>query len=62
MSNGGKPLFAGSSITDQLDLMFRVLGTPTEQSWPGLAGLPEYKGPFHPQQDGGLLDVPRNSC
>eukprot|EP00045_Choanoeca_perplexa_P010519 m.107157 g.107157 ORF g.107157 m.107157 type:complete len:309 (+) comp15305_c0_seq19:170-1096(+) len=61
MSNGGKPLFAGSSITDQLDLMFRVLGTPTEHSWPGLSGLPEYKGPFHPHQDGvGLAEeVPR---
>eukprot|EP00730_Choanoeca_flexa_P013572 TRINITY_DN5465_c0_g1_i1.p1 TRINITY_DN5465_c0_g1~~TRINITY_DN5465_c0_g1_i1.p1 ORF type:complete len:311 (+),score=56.94 TRINITY_DN5465_c0_g1_i1:98-1030(+) len=52
MANGGKPLFAGSSVSDQLDLMFRVLGTPTEATWPALTRLPEYKGPFHPYQEG----------
>ena len=25
---------------------FRVLGTPTEESWPGVAQLPDYKSTF----------------
>ncbi|XP_070570937.1 cyclin-dependent kinase 14-like [Ptychodera flava] len=33
---------------DQLDRIFRVLGTPTESSWPSISELPHYKpGLFH---------------
>ena len=39
----GRPLFPGSSISDQLQRIFKVLGTPTEETWPGVSQLPEYK-------------------
>lgn len=26
--------------------MFRILGTPTEESWPGVSQLPDYKSTF----------------
>lgn len=44
MANGGRPLFPGSDIDDQLKRIFRVLGEPNEDSWPGISQLfPEYK-------------------
>ena len=45
MANAGRPLFPGSDVDDQLKRIFKLLGTPTEESWPGLAQLPDYK-PF----------------
>jgi len=33
-------LFAGSNETEQLDLIFRVFGTPSELEWPGVTQLP----------------------
>ncbi len=42
MANGG-PLFAGTSESDQLDRIFRLLGTPNTDIYPGMADLPEYK-------------------
>lgn len=41
----GRPLFPGTSPKDQLLRIFRVLGTPTESTWPGVSQLPEFK-PF----------------
>ena len=32
-------LFAGDSEIDQLFKIFRVLGTPTEETWPGVSQL-----------------------
>ncbi|KAG6471908.1 cyclin-dependent kinase G-2-like isoform X1 [Zingiber officinale] len=40
------PLFCGKSERDQLDKMFRTLGTPTESIWPGFAKLPGVKVNF----------------
>lgn len=40
------PLFSGDSEIDQLFRIFRVLGTPTEETWPGVSELPEYKCRF----------------
>ncbi|KAK1294341.1 Cyclin-dependent kinase G-2 [Acorus calamus] len=34
------PLFSGKTEIDQLDKIFKMLGTPTEKIWPGLAKLP----------------------
>ena len=34
-----KPLFPGKDETEQIDLIFRVLGSPTEDSWPGWTRL-----------------------
>jgi serine/threonine protein kinase len=33
-------LFAGANEAEQLDLIFRVFGTPSEVSWPGISQLP----------------------
>lgn len=41
----GRPLFAGTSEDDQLDRLFRALGTPDETMYPGILELPEYKPP-----------------
>ncbi|RCH88603.1 cyclin-dependent serine/threonine protein kinase [Rhizopus azygosporus] len=42
----GRPLFPGNSISDQLQRIFKVLGTPTEETWPKVSQLPEYKRDF----------------
>uniref|UniRef100_A0A8D8TPU4 Cyclin-dependent kinase 1 n=1 Tax=Cacopsylla melanoneura TaxID=428564 RepID=A0A8D8TPU4_9HEMI len=41
-----KPLFQGDSEIDQLFRIFRVLTTPTEENWPGVSRLPDYKTTF----------------
>lgn len=41
-----KPLFQGDSEIDQLFRMFRILRTPTEEIWPGVTSLPDYKTTF----------------
>lgn len=41
-----KPLFRGDSEIDQLFRIFRVLKTPTEEIWPGVSHLPDYKATF----------------
>ncbi|KAI9032815.1 kinase-like domain-containing protein [Phycomyces nitens] len=40
------PLFAGDSQIDQLFRIFKVLGTPNEELWPGVSTLPTYKVAF----------------
>lgn len=40
------PLFAGDSEIDTIFKIFQKLGTPTEQMWPGLAELPDFKPSF----------------
>jgi len=52
MANG-RPLFAGTSETDQLDRIFRSLGTPDETVYAQIAELPEYKSDFavYPRPD-----------
>ena len=41
-----KAIFAGDSEIDQLFKIFRVLGTPTEDIWPGCENLDDYKKEF----------------
>lgn len=41
-----RPLFHGDSEIDQLFRIFRTLTTPTEESWPGVSSLPDYKSTF----------------
>lgn len=41
-----KPLFPGDSEIDELFKIFQVLGTPSEQTWPGVSTLPYFKGSF----------------
>jgi len=38
-----RPLFPGDSEIDELFRIFRTLGTPDEQMWPGVSKLPDYK-------------------
>jgi len=42
----GSPLFHGDSEIDQLFRIFRTMGTPTEDIWPGVTSLPDYKANF----------------
>lgn len=42
----GSPLFAGTTNEDQLQKIFRLMGTPSERTWPGISQLPEYKPNF----------------
>ncbi|CEF65620.1 Cyclin-dependent kinase 1 [Strongyloides ratti] len=42
----GFPLFEGDSEIDQLYRIFRILGTPNEDIWPGVVSLPDYKPSF----------------
>lgn len=36
----GKPLFPGQGEVDQLNLVFRLLGSPNDAIWPGFSMLP----------------------
>jgi len=40
----GRPLFPGSTVEDELHLIFKVLGTPTENNWPGISRSEELAG------------------
>ncbi|XP_063233182.1 cyclin-dependent kinase 5 [Bacillus rossius redtenbacheri] len=60
LANAGRPLFPGSDVDDQLKRIFKLLGTPTEETWPGVGQLPDYK-PFpvyHPSAGFGQV-VPK---
>ncbi|WOL10583.1 cell division control protein [Canna indica] len=41
-----RPLFPGDSEIDELFKIFRILGTPTEELWPGVTSLPDFKSAF----------------
>nr|XP_028684853.1 cyclin-dependent kinase 17 isoform X2 [Macaca mulatta] len=39
----GRPLFPGSTVEDELHLIFRLLGTPSQETWPGISSNEEFK-------------------
>lgn len=41
-----RSLFPGDSEIDQLYRIFRTFGTPDDETWPGVAQLPDYKSSF----------------
>lgn len=41
-----RPLFPGDSEIDQLFKIFRLLGTPTDETWPGVTNLPDFNVSF----------------
>ncbi|RYR17392.1 hypothetical protein Ahy_B03g062153 isoform D [Arachis hypogaea] len=41
-----RPLFPGDSEIDELFKIFRILGTPNEDTWPGVTSLPDFKSAF----------------
>ncbi|XP_075469883.1 cyclin-dependent kinase 18 isoform X3 [Ascaphus truei] len=38
----GRPMFPGSTVKEELHLIFRLLGTPTEETWPGISYNKEF--------------------
>lgn len=40
------PLFPADSEIDQLFRIFRILGTPTEETWPGVSAFKDFKNTF----------------
>jgi len=46
MAMQGHPLFPGDSEIDQIFRIFRLLGTPNEDVWPGVSTFPDYKPTF----------------
>lgn len=42
----GKPLFPGKTDVEQLDLICKCIGTPTEDIWPSMVSLPNYESAF----------------
>ncbi|XP_069739097.1 cyclin-dependent kinase 16-like isoform X9 [Phaenicophaeus curvirostris] len=44
----GRPLFPGSTVEEQLHFIFRLLGTPTEQTWPGIEANAEFRAHKYP--------------
>ncbi|KAM4661794.1 cyclin-dependent kinase 16-like isoform 2-T2 [Discoglossus pictus] len=45
----GRPLFPGSTVEEQLHFIFRILGTPTEETWPGILSNEEFKTSNYPK-------------
>lgn len=43
----GRPLFPGTTNEDQINKIFRLMGTPSERFWPGISQFPEYKPNFN---------------
>ncbi|KAJ3200766.1 negative regulator of the PHO system, partial [Entophlyctis luteolus] len=50
--HSGKALFPGKTNEDQLQRIFKLLGTPNDQTWPRVSEMPEYKAnfPYFPPQ------------
>jgi serine/threonine protein kinase len=48
-----RPLFPGDSEIDELHQIFKILGTPSDDVWPGVTQLPGYKSTFQkwPRRD-----------
>uniref|UniRef100_A0A804R7T9 Protein kinase domain-containing protein n=2 Tax=Zea mays TaxID=4577 RepID=A0A804R7T9_MAIZE len=55
-----KPLFPGDSEIDELFKIFRVLGTPNEQSWPRVSCLLDFKTAFPRWQSQDLATIVPN--
>jgi len=53
----GQALFPGDSEIDTIFRIFRLLGTPTDDTWPGVTTLRDYKQIFPQWPDSGLADV-----
>ncbi|XP_066559266.1 cyclin-dependent kinase 18 [Amia ocellicauda] len=45
----GRPMFPGSTVKEELHLIFRLIGTPTEESWSGISTNAEFKSYYFPQ-------------
>ncbi|KAG5838921.1 hypothetical protein ANANG_G00228810 [Anguilla anguilla] len=45
----GRAMFPGSTVKEELHLIVRLLGTPTEESWPGISANQEFQSYRFPQ-------------
>lgn len=45
----GRPLFPGATVKEELHLIFRLIGTPTEETWPGISASEEFRSYLFPQ-------------
>ncbi|XP_048462207.1 cyclin-dependent kinase 16-like [Rhincodon typus] len=45
----GRPCFSGSTVEDQLHLIFRTLGTPTEETWSGISTHSQFSAYHFPR-------------
>ncbi|CAO3619679.1 unnamed protein product [Cunninghamella echinulata] len=52
-----RPIFPGDSQIDELFRIFRALGTPTEDIWPGVSALPDFNHTFPPWKPGNLEKI-----
>lgn len=57
-----RALFAGECEIDQLFRIFRTLGTPDDQSWPGFSSLPDHKKTFPQWKAQDMSQVLSNLC
>uniref|UniRef100_A0A2K5IW26 Cell division protein kinase 5 n=1 Tax=Colobus angolensis palliatus TaxID=336983 RepID=A0A2K5IW26_COLAP len=49
LASAGWPLCPGNDVDDQLKRILRLLGAPTEEQWPSMTKLPDYKPyPMYP--------------
>uniref|UniRef100_A0A665WWZ1 Cyclin dependent kinase 18 n=1 Tax=Echeneis naucrates TaxID=173247 RepID=A0A665WWZ1_ECHNA len=57
----GRPMFPGATVKEELHLIFRLMGTPTEETWPSISSNEEFRSYLFPQyRPQGLLNhVPR---
>jgi cyclin-dependent kinase len=60
MINKGTPLFPGDSEIDQLLRIFRILGTPTEETWQGVMSFSGMKSNFPPYPPKSLCESIKN--
>ncbi|XP_060713777.1 cyclin-dependent kinase 18 isoform X1 [Tachysurus vachellii] len=44
----GRPMFPGSTVKEELHLVFRLMGTPAEETWPGITTNEEFKSYLFP--------------
>ena len=52
----GRPLFAGTKVDEELYLIFKCLGTPTEETLPGVTSNTEFQGLRLPHYNGESLN------
>uniref|UniRef100_A0A674NMI1 cyclin-dependent kinase n=1 Tax=Takifugu rubripes TaxID=31033 RepID=A0A674NMI1_TAKRU len=45
----GRPMFPGATVKEELHLIFRLMGTPTEETWPGVSSNEEFRSYLFPQ-------------
>ncbi|CAL8256118.1 unnamed protein product [Arctogadus glacialis] len=45
----GRPMFPGATVKEELHLVFRLMGTPTEDTWPSIGSNQEFRSYVFPQ-------------